>query len=99
MSRKFTPKINKKKQLDDFVHEASKTPENSTQNERESKQAVPQVPAQVERKQHGYLIRKDYIKKIAYLSATLDKKKWEVLEDALTAYFEEHKELISKLES
>jgi hypothetical protein len=80
MSKKFSPstRINKKKELDAFVNEAP------SQAENEEEKAI-------QRKQHGYLIRPDYIKNISYLSVSLDKKKWEILEEALTDYFEKHK--------
>lgn len=81
MSKKFTPSIRTKKKLDAFVNEAPTT------NNAEEKEKI-------ERKQHGYLIQPDYIKKISYLSVTLDKKKWEVLEEALEDYFEKHKEIL-----
>ena len=84
MSKKFTPSVNKKKKLDAFVNEAPTT----TTKEEEK----------IERKQHGYLIRPDYIKNISYLSVTLDKKKWEILEEALTDYFEKHKKTLEIFE-
>jgi len=50
----------------------------------------------IERKQHGYLIRLDYSRNIGFLSLELDKKKWEIVEDALEHYFELHKDALAK---
>ncbi|WP_375563424.1 hypothetical protein ACE193_25570 (plasmid) [Bernardetia sp. OM2101] len=86
MSKKFTPSVGKKEKLDAFVNKNTKTSEEKTKKE------------EIERKQHGYLIRPSYIKKVTYLSATLDKKRWEVVEEALEAYFEKHQGLLDKFD-
>ena len=90
MSKKFTPSIDKKKKLDAFVNNSKTSP--NEQNQEEEKEE------DIERKQHGYLIRPTYIKNITYLSATFDKKKWEILEEALEDYFEKHQDLLDRFD-
>lgn len=90
MSKKFTPSIDKKKKLDAFVNNSKTFPNEQNQEEKKEEE--------IERKQHGYLIRPTYIKKVTYLSATLDKKKWEILEEALEDYFEKHQDLLNRFD-
>jgi hypothetical protein len=92
MSKKFTPSVGKKEKLDAFVNKDTKSSEDKQNFQEETKKE------EIERKQHGYLIRPNYIKKITYLSATLDKKRWEIVEEALEAYFENHQKLLDKFD-
>ena len=86
MSKKFTPSVGKKEKLDAFVNKNIKTFQEETKKE------------EIERKQHGYLIRPNYVKKVTYLAAILDKKKWEIVEEALEDYFEKHQDLLDKFD-
>lgn len=92
MSKKFTPSVGKKEKLDAFVNKNTKLPKEKVNFKEEPKKE------EIERKQHGYLIRPSYIKKVTYLSATLDKKRWEIVEEALESYFEQHQELLNKFD-
>lgn len=86
MSKKFTPSVDKKKKLDAFVNDSKNFLDKENKEEN------------IERKQHGYLIRPTYIKNITYLSATFDKKKWEIVEEALEDYFEKHQDLLDRFD-
>lgn len=92
MSKKFTPSVGKKEKLDAFVNKSTKIYEEKQSSQEEAKKE------EIQRKQHGYLIRPSYIKKVTYLSATLDKKRWEIVEEALEDYFEKHQEVLDKFD-
>ena len=91
MSKKFTPSVNKKQKLDAFVNNSKTSPNEQNQEEEKEEENI-------ERKQHGYLVRPAYIKNITYLSATFDKKKWEIVEEALEDYFEKHQDLLDRFD-
>ena len=82
MGKKFKPTIKaQEKKLDALVEQGIEA--NATRSS---------IPEEIVRKPNGYTLRTDYIKKVSLLAATLDMKKYEVIEKALEMFFEANSE-------
>lgn len=87
MSKKYKPTFGTKdKKLDTIVKEGVNV--SSSQSKESS-----------ERITNGYRIRKDYVRNISLLSSAFEKKKFQIIEEALEDYFNKHTEVLQKLQN